>query len=492
MNQLRVVVLAVLVLLSAASAQTTSPSADDKLSTTEHQVTIGEQAIRYRATAGTILMRDEAGKAKATVFHVAYDKIVNGATRPADRPVTFVFNGGPGAASVWLHLGTAGPRRIDLNGDGEAPAPPHRLVDNAHSWLDATDLVFIDPVGTGYSRPAPGEKGEEFYGVKEDIAWVGEFIRLYLTRNQRWDSPKFLAGESYGTTRAAGLSEHLADRHGIDLNGIILVSTVLDFATLNPGRGNDLPSALYLPTSAAIMHHHRKLSGDLRALLSEVQKWATSEYLVALAQGDGLDESQRKAVAARLAQYTGLKEEWILKADLRISPEAFRQQLLGDQRKLIGRFDGRIVGQDLRPTSGEAEYDPSLSRYLPVYAGTFNAYVRRELKFSSDLPYEVLSPKVHPWNFGRGGGHLYVGDELKSAMAKNPHMKVLVASGWHDLATPYFASDHTIAQLRLPGPLRQNVRQTYYAGGHMMYHLPQALAQLHKDVAEFVRWATGK
>ncbi len=466
----------------------------ESASTTQHEVTINGQALRYQATAANLLMKDEAGKLKATVFFVAYELDRPVDANPADRPITFVFNGGPGAAAVWLHLGTAGPRRVLLEPDGQAPRPPYRLTDNAFSWLDATDMVFIDPVGTGYSRPAEGEKGEQFYGVREDIRWVADFVRLYTTHYQRWASPKFLAGESYGTTRAAGLSEYLMDRHGIALNGIILISTVLDFQTLDPEHLNDLPYVLYLPSYAAIAWYHKRLPpelpGNLEPLLREVENWAMTVYNVALARGAGLPPHQRRDVIATLARYTGLDPQFIDRSDLRILPGAFRKQLLGEDRTLIGRFDARITGYDPEPTSNRPEYDPSLSPYLAIYSSTFNDYARRTLKFDSVLPYEVLSNRVHPWKFGEPGqGYLSVSGDLNSAMIKNPYLKVLFASGFFDLATPYHATDYTIEHLNLPPELRRNITHHRYLGGHMMYHHTPSLEKLHKDITTFIHAA---
>jgi len=466
----------------------------EKAAVTEGQVTIGGEPVKYRATAARMLMKDENGKLKATVFFVAYDKDRPTDAGAAGRPITFVFNGGPGAAAVWLHLGAAGPRRIDLKEDGEPFPPPYRLVENEYSWLDATDLVFVDPVGTGFSRPAEGEKAEQFYGVKEDISWVADFIRLYITQYQRWSSPQFLAGESYGTTRAAGLSEYLLDRYGIALNGIVLISSVLDFQTLDAGGVNDLPYVLYLPSYAAVAWYHKKLAADLQddlgRTLREVEQWAADTYAPALAKGGALPAVERKAIVDRLARYTALPEDLIDRSNLRIPLGVFQKNLLGEERKVIGRFDGRITGYDPDPISSRPSYDPSLSQYLAIYSSTFNDYVRRVLKYDSTLPYEVLSNKVRPWKFGEAGqGYLNVADDLAAAMVKNPHLKVLFASGYYDLATPYYSANYTIDHLDISAELRGNITHTFYPGGHMMYHNRPALEKLHADVTAFVRAA---
>ena len=468
----------------------------DKLSVSEHELNVNGRPFKYKATAGTIQMKDETGKAKADVFFVAYDK-QPAAENPASRPITFVFNGGPGAAAVWLHIGTAGPKRVRLNEEGDAPPPPYGLVDNESTWLEASDLVFIDPVGTGYSRPAPGEKQEQFSGIEEDVRWVGEFIRLYTTRYQRWASPKFLAGESYGTTRAAALSDFLLDECGINLNGIVLISTVLDFQTLSFGGGTDLPYLVYLPSYTATAFHFKKLpsdlQGDLNKALREAEEWAMTEYVQVLARGYTLEPARRAEAVKRLARYTGLPETAVDKADLRIDPELFRTMLLEDQRRLLGRFDTRMTGYDRQVLRREAEWDPSYSQYEAAYSGAINDYLRRELKFETDVRYEVLTGRVHPWNFGRGGeGYTFVAHRLRQAMIKNPYLKVLVCSGYHDLATPYFATKYTIDHMDLSPELRRNVREAYYTGGHMMYHRIESLKKLNGDVKAFIAEATGR
>lgn len=472
----------------------------DQLVETKHTLKVGEVEIRYAATTGTMALRDENGKHKADVFFVAYDRLDAEGRKPdrATRPITFVFNGGPGAAAVWLHLGTAGPHRVHLTEEGAAPPPPYRTVDNPHTWLDATDLVFIDPVGTGFSRAAQGEDAKQFYGVQEDVRAVGDFIRLYVTRNGRWGSPKFLAGESYGTTRAAALSSHLLDSHGIALNGIVFVSTVLNFQTISFAEGNDLPFVLFLPSYTAIAHYHGKLpeplqKSDAAKAMREAEQFAIEEYLPALAKGESLPAEQKAQIAQKIARYTGLSEEVVRKADLRIDSSLFRKQLLLDDRTILGRFDARLKGFDSKPLSGYPEFDPSYSEFLAAYSGAFNRYVREDLNFESDLKYEVLSGRVQPWNFGGGGGfggYLNVADDLAAAMRKNPHMKVLFASGLYDLATPYFGKVYTVNHLDLSPALRKNVSQTFYPGGHMMYHHQPTLAELHRDVAKFIGGAT--
>lgn len=499
---IRRLICALLLFAPAALADlpTTQPASqpvqgDGDIRITEHELRAGEQLITYRAAAGMLELKDDNGKAKAKVFHVAYERTGDGIDR-ATRPITFVFNGGPGAAAVWLHLGTAGPRIISIPPDGSAPPPPYRLEDNPDSWLPATDMVFIDPVGTGFSRPAEGEKGEQFFGLEEDITWVAEFIRLYVTRNQRWASPKFLAGESYGTTRAAGLAEHLLDKQGIALNGIILISSVLDFATIRSGGGIDLPAVLYLPSYTAIAHHHKRLPAELQdrpveELTREVEQWTIDTYLPALAHGAALPAERRAAVAQQLAAYTGLSPQVIADADLRIDPWVFMAELLIDRRLVIGRFDGRLTAFEPRPLRAAPSHDPSLSRFLPAYTSTFGDYVRGELGYESDLKYEVLSDRVWPWNFGRGGeGFVNVADDLSMAIVKNPSLRVMFASGHHDLATPYFAARYTIDHLDIGDDLRKNVVEHRYPGGHMLYHVRASREALGRDIRAFIESTT--
>ncbi len=467
-----------------------APKLTDKLSVTEHEMTLAGQPLRYKASAGYMPVKDEAGKEKASFFYVAYEKLP--AAEARSRGITFVFNGGPGAAAVWLHLGALGPKRIELKNDaGDPPAPPYRLVDNDSTWLDLTDLVFIDPVGTGYSRPAAGEKGESFFGVNQDVASVADFIRLYLTRFERWPSPKFLAGESYGTTRAAALSEYLVDRYGIALNGIAFISSVLNFQTLDAAPGNDLPYILYLPSYTAAAWYHKKLAPelqeDLPKTLKEVEQFALGDYAAALFKGpSAISAEQRKAIAEKLARYTSLPAAWLERVDLRVGPGEFRKMLLADSRRILGRYDDRITAFDAQPASSVATYDPSFTPYLAVYSATFNDYIRRELRYENDLPYEVLSNKVQPWDWSRGhggsGGYLNVATDLRSALLKVPGLKVLFASGYFDLATPYLGTIHTVNHLDLAPDVRANVMQTYYPGGHMMYHNREALAKLKEDV----------
>ncbi len=481
------------------------PEFKDQLVQTQHTITIDGQTIEYTVTTGTVVLKEEVEKTgdkagesegekpKATVFFIAYTR--NGVSDPAARPITFSFNGGPGSSSVWLHLGALGPRRVELDDIGNLPPPPYRLTDNAYSLLDLTDLVFIDPIGTGYSRTVLGEKAKEFLGFKKDIESVGDFIRLYTTRYQRWLSPKFLIGESYGTTRAAGLSGYLQERHGLYLNGLMLISVVLDFSTVEFQPGNDLPCILYLPAYAATAWYHgrldKKLQKDLQVTLREVEAFALDEYAPALMKGAALLPKVRTRIVEKVARYTGLSGGYVERTNLRIGILRYTKELLRAQRRTIGRLDSRFTGID-RDAAGEVhEYDPSLTNTLGPYAAAFNDYVRRELQFESDLPYEVLSSKViQAWSYAEHENrYVSVADTLRQAMTTNPHLKVFVANGYFDLATPYFATEYTFNHLGLDASLRGNITMSYYEAGHMMYiHLP-SLARLKQDLTAFINAA---
>jgi carboxypeptidase C (cathepsin A) len=457
-------------------------------SITKGTVTIKGKAIPYTATTGFMNITDDNGTVKATMFYVAY---VRTDMTSEKRPITFAFNGGPGSSSVWLHMGALGPKRVVLTDKGDMPKPPGNMVDNEYSWLEFTDLVFIDPVGTGYSRPAKDEKKEQFHGLDEDVTSVGTFIRLYTTQNKRWLSPKFLAGESYGTTRAAYLSDHLADRHGMYVNGILLISMVLDFQTLRFSPANDLPCALFLPTYAATAMYHGKLDESLRAnqdkSLEEIRSWALNEYLVYLAKGHVASDAEHKAVTEKLSRYTGLSKEFIASTNNRPDIFRFTKELLRDEGKTVGRLDSRFTGID-RDNAGENfEYDPSYNAviYAP-FTSTVNHYLRSTLGFESDLPYEILTGKVQPWNWGSAErGFPYVGEALRKAMTKNKFLKVYVANGWYDLATPFFAAEYTMNHLPLESSLRNNISMKYYRSGHMMYIEKESLKQFTKDVEQF-------
>jgi carboxypeptidase C (cathepsin A) len=469
---------------------------EEKVVQTKHSVRIGGQEIKYTATAGTIILKLEDGTPKASVFYIAYTK--DDVSDTTKRPITFAFNGGPGAASIWLHIGALGPRRVEMGDAGALLAPPYKLVDNEFSLLDVSDIVFIDPVSTGFSRAVPGEAPKQFHGIQEDIESVGDFIRLYATRNRRWTSPKFLAGESYGTTRAAGLSGYLQDRYGMYLNGIMLISSILNFQTAEFDTGNDLPYILYLPTYTAIAWYHKKLpadlqSGGLQNAVQESRNFATHEYADTLMAGDGLAASRRTEIAQKLSRLTGLSADYIQRSNLRIEIQRFDKELLRDQRRTVGRLDGRFTGIDEDAAGARPEYDPSLAAIVGPYTAAFNDYVRGDLKFESDLFYEYLTGRVRPWNFEPyENRYVNVAETLRSAMTQNQFLHVFVGKGYYDLATPFFAAEYTFDHLSLDESLRGHLSGGYYEAGHMMYVNLPSLAKLRQDLAQFIQAAANQ
>ncbi len=518
---------------SADSEPSPHPEATDDLVTTQHTLRVGRRTLRYTATSGRVVLRQEVTtdgefeghKAKAEVFVTAYTldggttaaparggaagskggssaatsrRAVTAAAGAAEtpagagdpsRPVTFCFNGGPGSSSVWLHLGLLGPRRVVMGDAGELLPPPYDLVDNPQSLLVHTDLVFIDPVSTGFSRAVEGGKAGEFHGYTGDLESVGEVIRLWTTRNGRWMSPKFLAGESYGTLRAAALAEHLQTRYGMYLNGLMLISMVLDMATIRFTEGNDAPYALFLPTYAAIAHHHG-LHGDreLTDVLAEAEEYAARDYPWALSRGHRLTESEREEAVATVARLTGLSREYVDRVDLRIEHIRFFTELLRDKGRVVGRLDGRFAGWNPDGGSEHFEQDPSYWAIHGPYAAALNHYVRTELGYASDLPYEILTDKVRPWSYKEFEDRaVSVTGKLSTAMRANPHLRVHVACGFHDGATPYAATEHTLAHLKVPAELRANIEVAYYEAGHMMYVNEVARLQQSKDLAGFVQ-----
>ncbi|MBE9373878.1 peptidase S10 [Saccharopolyspora sp. HNM0983] len=473
------------------TAQQQAAEPVDDLVSTHHSISTPGGELAYTATTGRIVLREEVHedgtfnghKPKAELFLTSYV-----ADAQPGRPVTFAFNGGPGSASVWLHLGLLGPRRVVSGDAGDLAAPPYELTDNAETLLAHSDLVFIDPVSTGYSRAVEGGKPGDFHGFQGDIESVGEAIRLWTTRNGRWMSPKYLAGESYGTLRAAALAEHLQSRHGWYPNGLMLISSVLDMGTIRFTEGNDLPYALYLPTYAAIAHHHGK-HGDraLSDVLTEAEDFAATDYPWALARGARLTEEQRTRIARRVADLTGLTEDYVLRANLRIEHLRFFSELLRDRRLTTGRMDGRFTGWEPDAAAERFTDDPSISGIRGAYSAGINHYMREELGYRSDLPYETLSSRVHPWSYKEfEGSSVTAADRLAAAMRANPHLRVHVGSGRTDGATPYFAAEHTLAQLEIPQQLHDNIDVRYYDAGHMMYVHDPSRRQQSADLAEFV------
>lgn len=472
---------------------------EEKTSVTEHSIVVNGKTLEYTVTAGTMLLKaedeKEGEKPKATVFYVAYT--LKGEEDAAKRPLTFSFNGGPGSSSVWMHLGMLGPKRVFMDDEGMPTPPPYTLVDNEYTLLDKTDLVFIDPVSTGYSRVVPGEEAKQFHTDKTDIESVGDFIHLYTTRNNRWGSAKFLIGESYGTTRAAGLSGYLGEKHGLYLNGIMLISAILNFQTARFNEGNDLPYILFLPTYAATAHYHKKLTAKqqerpLEEFLADVKQFASTEYTLALMKGAALSAKERASIVNKLSAFTGLSKTYIEQTDLRINIHRFCKELRRDESLTVGRIDSRYTGYD-RDAAGEyPERDPSMGATGGAYSATLKDYLRRELGFEMDIPYNILAGLYRTWKYDRWENqYVNMAEELRKTMVTNPFMKIFVANGFYDLATPFFATEYTFNHLGIPNTLQDNISMGYYESGHMMYvHMP-SLQKIKVDLANFVDDATG-
>ena len=473
----------------------------DEPAVTYHEVEIDGETVHYQATARVIpLLSTDENEPTARVFSIAYRKMTGPVgddgepefPEPGSRPITFSFNGGPGSSSVWLHLGVFGPVRVDpIDEFGNPGPPPHTVIPNEYSLLDRSDFVFIDPVSTGYSRAAEGTSEKAFHGVNEDIASVAEFIRVYLGRENRWASPKYIAGESYGTTRAAGLAKELHDTHGVSLNGVILVSAILNFQTARFVVGNDLPYPLFLPSYAATAHFHDQLDPryqrmDLEEFLDEVEAFAMTDYTVALARGTALPEREREEIAARLAGYTGLDKGFIEDANLRVNMPRFPKELLRDEGRTVGRFDSRFTGVDRDDAGERYDYDPSYAAIRSIYTESMNDHLRRGLGYESDMRYEILT-SVWPWSFEGAGTNRFtnVAERLRAVMHMIPSMRVFVASGYYDLATPYLATDYTIDHMFLDESVRDNVETHYYEAGHMMYVRESQLSALRDDLVGF-------
>ncbi|WP_166819874.1 S10 family peptidase [Thalassoroseus pseudoceratinae] len=473
------------------SADPQSKPRDSGHSITQHTAKIGDKTIAYEATAGTLPLVNDEGKKTAEVFFVAY--VVNRSENAKKRPLTFCFNGGPGSSSVWLHLGMLGPKRVKLNDNAKPEPVLGKLVNNPHSLLDVTDLVFIDPVSTGYSRPEKDEKKSQFHGYREDLNSVGQFIHHYVTKYNRWQSPKYLCGESYGTLRAAGLADRLRSRYYLELNGIVLISSVLDFQTIRFGENNDLPYIAFLPSYAATAWYHKQLADEyqsqpLTKFLREVEEFTLNDYATALLKGDDLPNKTKREIADKIAAYTGLSRRYVLQSNLRIRMSRFAKELMRREDETVGRLDSRYKGADRDSTGDSYSYDPSSAALSGAYTSAMYHYLRTELKTTKTEPYEILSSQVHPWSY-KPFENRYVSstESLRSAMTENPFLKVFVASGYYDLATPYYGTVHTFRHLMLRKPQQENVTLKYYRGGHMMYVHEPSLKTLKSDLVEFYR-----
>jgi carboxypeptidase C (cathepsin A) len=479
----------------------------ERIVVTEHSRVVGGKTLDYTATCGTVVLRDyddkddakdgksRGDKARATIFFTAYTR--KGAGSADERPLTFSFNGGPGSSSVWLHLGILGPHRVATDDKGNAPPPPYALVDNELTLLEESDLVFIDPVGTGFSRVAEGEKVDEFHEYQRDLDAVGEFIRFYLARYGRWGSPKYLIGESYGTTRSAGVVDWLQVKGGMGFNGVVLVSVAIDLGAIFALPGNDQPYPLYLPSYAAAAWYHKILPNrpaELEPWLTEVRRWAASEFADALAEGARLPDDRRAAVVKKLHDYTGLSEEYLRLADLRVSESEFTQELLREKGITIGRLDSRFVGPTVDPLAKEAESDPQSDAITDAYTAALFDWLHDGLKFGDGKTYVVSAPAWKTWDFKHEQPGLpfpsptltNTGLDLGRAMIYNPNLRVLVLNGYFDLATPFFATEYQIAHISPHKEVQPRIEMKYYPAGHMMYVAEPSLKAMKSDIADLI------
>ena len=459
---------------------------DETPSVTHHSVNLDGKTLNYTATAAQMPLKDAAGETEAHIFYMAYT--LDGVTDRSKRPVTFCFNGGPGSASLWVHMGGMGPRSPKLMPNGGMPPPPYQLRDNPNTWLDKTDLIFIDPVGTGYSRAKTVDVARRMNGVQGDISSVGEFMRMYIIRNEREASPLFIAGESYGTLRAAGLAGYLIDR-GIAFNGIVLIGTTLNLETIW-SRSDDLVYQLEFPTYAADAYYHKKaapefLRKDLKTYLKDAETFAMTDYANALAKGDELPAAERKAVIEKLVKFTGLEARYIDESNLRWDVAHFTRQLMRDQHETIGRYDGRLKGPSSMNTGETSEYDPSSTLITPPFVAMFTNYVRNELNYKTDMLY-YTSGGIQPWDYGVQNGFGDTTGMLRSAMVKNPYMKVMVAAAYFDLATPYYAVEYTFNHMGLSPLMHKNITWDFYQAGHMLYIDSDSHAKMKHDISDFI------
>jgi carboxypeptidase C (cathepsin A) len=483
------------------SRHETGAAPREESSVTEHTIRINGQTIAYKATAATMILTNDSGAPIGSLYYTAYTK--NGISDLSQRPISFIYNGGPGSASMWLHMGAYGPKRIVTTEAGYTPPAPYQIVDNENTLLDATDMVFIDPIGTGFSKPVGKGTGKDFWGLDEDARSITQFIYQYVSRSGRWNSPKFLIGESYGTTRSAVLVNRLQQQENMDFNGVVLMSSVLDFETLEFAPGHDISYVLYLPSYAATAAYHHAIPtpANLPAFLDEVRTWAMGPYAAALAKGSSLPAADRAAALRQLSAYTGLSQDYLDRANLRVSLGQFSEELNRSKGEVSGRLDSRFLGNEFDLLSEGMEYDPQSEAIGSAFMTAINSYLRDELKFPAGDQRYVGGGAVQPWDWNRlpqgrrggggGGGFFrgatYVGSDLANALVSNPNLKVEVENGYYDMATPFFATEYTMDHLGVNPTLRSNITLKYYEAGHMMYlHVPD-LAKLKANVVAFIQ-----
>jgi carboxypeptidase C (cathepsin A) len=477
-----------------------APEPKEESSVTDHTIKIGGQTIAYKATASTTLIKDDKGDPTASIFSIAYTR--SDAKDLSQRPISFVYNGGPGSSSIWLHMGAFGPRRVLTTDAGPTPPPPFKLVDNSDCLLDKTDLVFIDPVGTGFSRSVGKAKDKDFWGIDQDVKSLAQFIATYISRNGRWNSPKFLIGESYGTFRSAALGNYLQNHNGMYFNGIVLISSVLDLGTISFPPGNDMPYVFYLPSYAATAAYHKMLKDqptDVTAFLVEARQFASTEYAAALMKGANISSAEKADIARKVSHFTGLSEDYLIKADLRVNLPQFMVELQRSRHLSTGRLDARFSGPTPDLLAEYADYDPQSAAVEGPFVAAFNGYVREDLKFGKDLTYNTSSADANrAWDWKRAGdnrsfgfpGSPNVEQDLVEAMVTNPNLHIEVENGLYDLATPFLATEYTMNHLELPENLQKNIKLQYYDAGHMMYLHEADLSKLKANVAAFLDNAT--
>jgi carboxypeptidase C (cathepsin A) len=471
----------------------------EESSVTDHTIRIGGQTISYKAASSTILLKDEKGEPTASIYSTAYTR--SDAKDFSQRPIAFIYNGGPGSSSIWLHMGAFGPRRVVTADAAATPPAPYKLVDNSDCLLDKADLVFIDPVGTGFSHAVGKAQSKDFWGIDQDVKSLAQFITTYVSRNNRWNSPKFLIGESYGTFRSAALGDYLQTHHGLYINGIVLISNVLDLRTLGFLPGDDMSYILYLPSYAASAWYYKVLKDrpdNLDAFLAETRQYAAGDYATALMKGSKLNDAEKGEVAKRLARFTGLSEDYLSKANLRVTLPQFNAELQRSRGLTIGRYDSRFSGPTYDLLTENFEYDPSFSAVMGAFTAGFNSYVREDLKYSPERNYETINGEAGrnwDWKHAAGTKSFFPGapnveGDLIEAMLDNPHLQVQVENGYFDMATPFFATEYTMDHLGLPEKLKGHIHLEYYTAGHMMYLHSDDLAKLKSNVGGFIDSAT--